>query len=61
MSALACDTRISLEGLDEAFSDNENPTLDTLLRVIKAVGVRLAVAALSARSCRGCLFASSRN
>ena len=45
MSALARDTGISREALYKAFSDNGNPTLDTLLRVMKALGVRLAVAA----------------
>jgi len=45
MSALARDTGISREALYQAFSDNGNPTLDTLLRVLKAFGVRLAVAA----------------
>ena len=44
MSALARDTGISREALYRAFSDNGNPTLDTLLRVMKALGVRLAVA-----------------
>ena len=45
MSALARDTGISREALYKAFSDNGNPTLGTLLRVMKAFGVRLAVAA----------------
>ena len=45
MSALARETGISREALYRAFSDNGNPTLDTLLRVLKALGVRLAVAA----------------
>jgi probable addiction module antidote protein len=45
LSALARDTDISREALYKAFSDNGNPTLDTLLRVMKALGVRLAVAA----------------
>lgn len=45
MSALARDTGISQEALYKAFSDNGNPTLDTLLRVMKAFGVRLAIAA----------------
>jgi probable addiction module antidote protein len=45
MSALARETGISREALYKAFSDNGNPTLDTLLRVLKAFGVRLAVAA----------------
>ena len=45
MTALARDTGISREALYRAFSDSGNPTLDTLLRVMKALGVRLAVAA----------------
>jgi probable addiction module antidote protein len=45
MSQLARETGISREALYRAFSDNGNPTLDTLLRVMKALGVRLAVAA----------------
>ena len=45
LSALARETGISREALYRAFSDNGNPTLDTLLRVMKALGVRLAVAA----------------
>jgi probable addiction module antidote protein len=45
MSALARETGISRETLYRTFSDNGNPTLDTLIRVMKALGVRLAVAA----------------
>jgi probable addiction module antidote protein len=45
MSALARETGISREALYRAFSDSGNPTLDTLLRVMKVFGVRLAVAA----------------
>jgi probable addiction module antidote protein len=45
MTALARETGISREALYRAFSDSGNPTLDTLLRVMKALGVRLAVAA----------------
>lgn len=45
MSALARETGISREALYRAFRDTGNPTLDTLLRVLKAFGVRLAVAA----------------
>jgi len=45
MSALARETGISREALYKAFSDQGNPTLDTLLRVMKAFGVRLGVAA----------------
>lgn len=44
MSALARETGISREALYRAFSDKGNPTLDTLLRVLRALGVRLAVA-----------------
>ena len=45
MSDLALETGISRETLYKALSDSGNPTLDTLLRVLKAFGVRLAVAA----------------
>jgi probable addiction module antidote protein len=44
MTELARQTGISREALYRAFSENGNPTLDTLLRVMKALGVRLAVA-----------------
>jgi probable addiction module antidote protein len=45
MTELARETGISREALYRAFSENGNPTLDTLLRVLKALGVRLAIAA----------------
>ena len=45
MSSLARQTGVSREALYRAFSADGNPTLDTLLRVMKALGVRLAVAA----------------
>jgi probable addiction module antidote protein len=45
MTELARETGISREALYRAFSDQGNPTLDTLLRVLKALGVRLAIAA----------------
>ena len=45
MSELARQTGISREALYRAFSKDGNPTLDTLLRVMKALGVRLAIAA----------------
>lgn len=45
MTALSRETGVSREALYRAFSDSGNPTLDTLLRVMKAFGVRLAVAA----------------
>lgn len=45
MSALARETSISRDALYRPFSDNGNLTLDTLLRLMKAFGVRVAVAA----------------
>jgi probable addiction module antidote protein len=45
MTELARQTGISREALYRAFSESGNPTLDTLVRVMKALGVRLAVAA----------------
>lgn len=45
MTALATETGLSRETLYKAFGENGNPTLDTLLKVTKALGVRLAIAA----------------
>ena len=45
MTALARDSGVSREALYRAFGEEGNPTLDTLMRVLKALGVRLAVAA----------------
>lgn len=45
MSELARQSGISREALYRALSESGNPTLDTLVRVLKALGVRLAVAA----------------
>jgi probable addiction module antidote protein len=45
VSALARETGISREALYRAFGDGGNPTLDTLLRVLKAFGLRLKIAA----------------
>ena len=45
MTALATETGLSREALTKAFGENGNPTLDTLLKVTKALGVRLAIAA----------------
>lgn len=45
MTALAKESGVSRETLYKAFSEGGNPTLDTLLKVTKALGVRLAVAA----------------
>lgn len=43
MTALSKDTGISREALYKALSEKGNPTLDTLLRVTKALGVRLGM------------------
>ncbi len=45
MTDLARQTGVSREALYRALSESGNPTLDTLMRVMKALGVRLAVAA----------------
>ena len=45
MSALAKETGLSRETLYKALSEGGNPTLDTLLKVTRALGVRLAIAA----------------
>jgi probable addiction module antidote protein len=45
MTALAKEAGVSREALYKAFGENGNPTLDTLLKVTKALGVRLAIAA----------------
>ncbi len=45
MSALAKETGLSRETLYKALSEGGNPTLDTLMKVTQALGVRLAIAA----------------
>lgn len=45
MTALAKEAGVSRETLYKAFAENGNPTLDTLLKVTKALGVRLSIAA----------------
>ena len=45
MSKLARDTGLSRESLYKALSDGGNPSLDTVLRVAKALGLRLRAAA----------------
>lgn len=45
MTALSKETGITREALYKALGDKGNPTLDTLLKVTKALGVRLAIAA----------------
>ena len=45
MAQLARDTGLSRESLYKALSDSGNPSLDTVLRVAKALGLRLRAAA----------------
>jgi probable addiction module antidote protein len=45
MSALARETGISREALYKAPSADGNPTLDTLIRLLRALGLRLGIAA----------------
>jgi len=49
MSGIARDTGLSRENLYRALSAEGNPELDTLLRVIQALGLRLTAAPASAR------------
>ena len=43
MSQLAKDTGISREGLYKALTDNGNPEFSTVLKVFKALGLRLSL------------------
>lgn len=43
MAAVAREADLSREALYKALGPNGNPTLDTLLKVTKALGIRLAV------------------
>jgi len=45
ISALARDTGLNRQSLYSALSETGNPTLDTLLKVTKALGLKLNVAA----------------
>lgn len=45
MTALAEETGIGRDTLYKALGEDGNPTLDTLIKVIKALGVKLSVAA----------------
>lgn len=45
ISALAKETGLAREAIYKALGENGNPTLDTLLKITKALGVRLAIAA----------------
>ncbi|MXY89473.1 MAG: putative addiction module antidote protein [Gammaproteobacteria bacterium] len=49
MSQVACDAGLSRESLYKALSGDRNPTLETVLKVVHALGLRLrAEAALNA-------------
>ncbi|MEL6491442.1 MAG: addiction module antidote protein [Cyanobacteria bacterium J06634_6] len=43
MSQIAQDTGISCESLDEEFSGNIVPSLDTVLKVLQALGLKLNI------------------
>ena len=46
MSQVACDAGLSRESLYKALSGERNPTLDTVLRVIRALGLKLRAEAV---------------
>ena len=43
MSQVACDAGLSRESLYKALSGDRNPSLDTVLRVVSALGMKLRV------------------
>lgn len=45
MTALAKETGLTREALYKALGENGNPTLDTLVKVSRALGLRLSLAA----------------
>ncbi len=46
MSQIACDAGLSRESLYKALSGNRNPSLETVLRVVGALGLRLRAEAV---------------
>ena len=46
MAQVACDAGLSRESLYKALSGERNPTLDTVLRVIRALGLKLRAEAV---------------
>ncbi len=46
MTSLSREAGVSREALYKAFAESGNPTLDTLMKVTRALGVRLAIAPL---------------
>ena len=53
MSQVACDAGLSRESLYKALSGERNPTLDTVLRVIRALGLKLRAEAVPAPDAAG--------
>ena len=47
MSQVACDAGLSRESLYKALSGERNPTLDTVLKVVGALGLKLRAEAVS--------------
>ena len=47
MSQVACDAGLSRESLYKALSGERNPTLDTVLRVVGALGLKLRAEAVA--------------
>ncbi len=47
MSQVACDAGLSRESLYKALSGDRNPSLDTVLRVVGALGLKLCAEAVS--------------
>ncbi len=47
MSQVACDAGLSRENLYKALSGDRNPSLDTVLRVVGALGLKLRAEAVS--------------
>lgn len=44
IAKLAADTGLSRQALHKALSENGNPTLDTVLRVLSALGLQMQIA-----------------
>ena len=53
MSQIACDTGLSRESLYKALSGERNPTLDTVLRVVDALGLKLRAEVVPAPEAAG--------
>ena len=53
MSQVACDAGLSRESLYKALSGDRNPSLDTVLRVVGALGLKLRAEAVLASDATG--------